>query len=376
MLTLMKQSILILVITSSVFAHAKNPNSYLAVKNRVKKIRQKDLKTLVRNFIKESRPSRLVGTPGHKNAQKFIIDYLKANAASETTSITELTFKPKVSVAEAMYMADFERQVAQKFKPSNPVYKKWSAFTNNMISFIKSKESHNGVNIVWTHKGTNPSAGTVYIGAHYDTMSNDPASKNLTPNERQPGADDNASGVAVGLLLAKMLNQISFEETIKIVFFDWEELGFLGSEAFVRENLSDISKGYLGYINLEMLGHDSKSTDKEKKKGNMKLYIRKPNENGHKEDRLLAESLASKGESMTPGIDFSITANSFNSSDHLYFWKNNLHAVTFTQNWEADFNPNYHTNSDIPETLNMDTLYNSYRYIANALIAKLLKLKR
>lgn len=376
MLILMKLSILIISITFSFSSYSKNPKSFLSIQNRVKKIRQKEMEKLVRDYIKESRPSRLAGTEGHKKSIEFIMSYLEKEASNDKTAITKQTFKPNVALAEEMYMADFDKQVAQKFKSSNPIYKQWSAFTNNMISFIKSRAIYAGKNIIWTKQGSDPSAGTIYLGAHYDTMANDPKTKNLTPNERQPGADDNASGTVVALLLAKYLSNIDFKETIKIVFFDWEELGFLGSEAFVRENLNELKKNYLGYINLEMLGYDSKITDKEKKKGNMKMYIRKSNEPGAMEDRKLAEELASRGEKMAPGINFIITPNSFNASDHLYFWKNGLHAVTFSQNWETDFNPNYHTNSDIPEALNMDTLYNSYRYIACALTAKLLEIKR
>lgn len=376
MLVLMKQSILIISIIFSFSSYSKNPKSYFSIQNRVKKINQKELEALIRKFIKESRPSRLVGTEGHKKALKFITTYLTKEASNESTFFSKHIFRPKVAKAEEMYTADFNKQVAFKYKSSHPIYKQWSSFTNNMIAFIKARAVHSGQNIIWTKRGEDLSAGTIYIGAHYDTMANDPNTKNLTPNERQPGADDNASGTVVALLLAKYLKDLKFKQTIKIVFFDWEELGFLGSEAFVREKLDEIKENFLGYINLEMIGYDSKITDKEKRKGNMRIYIRKNKIPGADRDRLLADELSLSGNKMTPGIKFEIVANSFNASDHLYFWKNGLHAITFSQNWESDFNPNYHTSSDIPETLNMHTLYNSYRYIASSLTAKLLEIKR
>lgn len=373
--TLMRQSILIIVITFNLnllYAETKIPTRRITLKNQIKKINLKELKEVLRDFIKSSRPSRMVGTEGNKNAALYIQQYLKKESKG---SLVEQVFTPQLDTAVAMYENDFSKEVAAKFKPSHPIYKKWRKFTDQMVGHLSSLKGLKGKNLIWTKEGSDPSAGTIIIGAHYDTMANDQNTKKLTPDVRQPGADDNASGVVVALLLAKFFSQLDFPATIKIVFFDWEELGFLGSEHFARESMRSI-KGFQGYLNLEMLGYDSKLSDKDKKLGNMKLYVRRPSEPGADKDMVLAKELTSIGEEMVPGISFSIDANSFNASDHLYFWKNNYTALTFTQNWEGDFNPNYHTSADIPETLNTKTLYKVYRYLASSVAAKLLNLKR
>lgn len=380
MQTHMKVSILTIVtifnlITYELHAGLKTPNSIFSLKSSVKKISQNEMEKTLREFLKESRPSRLVGTDGHKGAQKFIHTYLKGNANSIAVEISEHEFDPKVQIAVDMYNNDFQENVGQKLKPTNPVYKKWKKFTDNINNYILSKKNTKGKNIIWSKKGSRPESGTIYIGAHYDTLANDPETKLINEKARQPGADDNGSGVTLALLLAKYLNMVQFEQNIKIIFFDWEELGFLGSEAYVREYLSEIKKGYLGYINLEMIGYDSKLSDSEKDNGNMKLYIRRSNESGHDGDKKLAEKLVSIGEQVSIAVDFKIESNSFNASDHLYFWKNNLSAVTFSENWETDFNPNYHTDADIPEALNMKTLYNSYRYLAGGITGMLLNIQ-
>ena len=62
---------------------------------------------------------------------------------------------------------------------------------------------------------------TAYLGAHYDSV---PSS---------PGANDNASGVALILELARVLRGAPGAESLCVVAFGAEEVGLVGSEAFV-----------------------------------------------------------------------------------------------------------------------------------------------
>ena len=115
-----------------------------------------------------------------------------------------------------------------------------------------------------------------------------------------------------------------------------------------------------------MLGNDTVSSDKLKKSQNMKIYIRSVGDKkGYEKDKNLLDSMLGKISGNSIGIDFTTVANSFNSSDHISFWKKEIPALTFTQDWENDFNQSrYHTSNDLPETVNMKTLYKSYQYIA------------
>jgi hypothetical protein len=86
-------------------------------------------------------------------------------------------------------------------------------------------------NVVATKPGlANPSR--VYVlGAHYDSISNDPL--------RQPGADDNASGVAGVLEAARVLSQYDFDATLTFIAFDREEQGLRGSTAYASAHRTD-----------------------------------------------------------------------------------------------------------------------------------------
>lgn len=82
----------------------------------------------------------------------------------------------------------------------------------------------------------------VLIGAHYDSV---PGS---------PGADDNASGVAVLLELARLLGEEPPQRTVWLVAFDLEEWGMRGSRALARELTQDGPRPYW-MASLEMVGY-------------------------------------------------------------------------------------------------------------------------
>jgi Zn-dependent M28 family amino/carboxypeptidase len=80
-----------------------------------------------------------------------------------------------------------------------------------------------GTNVVGRKPGTSATERTVVIGAHYDHIPD------------CPGADDNATGVAATLEIARLIAQVDLEHSVAIAFWDEEELGLIGSQAFVTD---------------------------------------------------------------------------------------------------------------------------------------------
>jgi hypothetical protein len=78
------------------------------------------------------------------------------------------------------------------------------------------------------------------IGAHYDSVNN-------------PGADDNASGVAGLIEAARVLSAHSFGDTIMYVAFDREEQGLVGSHAFANERAA---WDFAGMVGLDMIAYN------------------------------------------------------------------------------------------------------------------------
>ena len=98
-----------------------------------------------------------------------------------------------------------------------------------------------GFNVFAERQGSNKDAGAILLAAHYDTVA------------QSPGADDNASGVAAILEIARLLGSQTTPLTLQLAFFDKEEAGLWGSKAFVakKSNLDNLG----GVIVMDMIGY-------------------------------------------------------------------------------------------------------------------------
>jgi hypothetical protein len=106
-------------------------------------------------------------------------------------------------------------------------------------------------NVVGVLRGTNPEwAGqSVVIGAHYDHLGVG------ADGTLHPGADDNASGVAVLLELARQMAS-AFPPRRSVVFaaFTGEESGLLGSKSYVASPSAWPASKAIGMVNLDTVG--------------------------------------------------------------------------------------------------------------------------
>jgi hypothetical protein len=71
-----------------------------------------------------------------------------------------------------------------------------------------------------------------------------------------PGADDDASGVVSALAIAEALAGCTLEHGVRVIAFDEEEAGLIGSRAYAESDPSDLELA-LGMLQLEMTGYDS-----------------------------------------------------------------------------------------------------------------------
>jgi len=69
-----------------------------------------------------------------------------------------------------------------------------------------------------------------------------------------PGANDNGSGIAVLLELARFFSMIKPKRTLRLIFSAAEEGGGLGMRQYVDKNLNQLKERVKGVINLDMVG--------------------------------------------------------------------------------------------------------------------------
>jgi aminopeptidase YwaD len=205
-------------------------------------------------------------------------------------------------------------------------------------------------NILGVKRGETSPDRVVILGAHYDTV---PGS---------PGADDNASGIAVLLEVARNIQKISLGSTLKLIAFGLEEYGYVGSLRYAegaRRGREEIR----GMISLEMVGFTGPRQDYPSYLdpkyypvvGDFIGIV------GNENSKTLLEVVHRTFKARIPQLlceFFLVPGNGVGmeevrSSDHSPFWDRGFPALLIT---DTAFlrNPNYHLPSDTMETLDFE----------------------
>lgn len=148
--------------------------------------------------------SRKIGTVGAEKAEEYIFDKLKSYGYETEKQNFEFTDK--------------------------------EALEGEQISNI-------GTNIIAVKKATVDNPDIIVVSAHYDTVSG------------IVGANDDGSGVALLLEMAKAVSDIKSDTEIRFIAFSGEEEGLLGSSYYVNNLSSEEKQHIMGDIQLDMLGH-------------------------------------------------------------------------------------------------------------------------
>ena len=181
----------------------------------------------------------------------------------------------------------------------------------NKLSVIPGQVAYEGGhnNIIATLPGTDPSAGIVMVGAHYDSRS-----VNLTDvNLRAPGAADNAAGVAVVCELARVMGQHQFNHTVEFALRNAEEEGRVGSREWTGIAAADHVQVSL-YLNCDGACYDPDN--------HFILDLIYNNQSAWAAQMMVNDNALF-------GINFTLTYNNCHNcnSDHVSFWSNHYSAM-------------------------------------------------
>jgi len=190
-------------------------------------------------------------------------------------------------------------------------------------------ETSEARNIVAFLSGSDPAAGTLLIGAHYDSTGSD-QNDGAAP---APGANDNGSGVAALLELARVLSTRPHRSAIMFVAFSAEEVGRLGSISFVRDYLQPGDIDVRLMINMDSIG-SPRDARGNVDSGSLRVYSAGPADSPSREAARTVELVAFKH---APDMAFTLQdaadrANRF--SDHLSFSEAGIPAMRLIQSLE------------------------------------------
>jgi len=351
-------------------ANQQVPSTYSQVQRLIAKIPRKEVVATLQAFLLNSHPGRRVGSKGHQKAQEYLLQTIKSIDSEAKGILTVDSFTPDLDYAKKVYQADFDDQIKGKLRPQDANYQHWLKFTQSTLLYLDSIKMIQGKNIIWEKKGKIDPGSVLIFGAHYDSLVHDPKTRMVRPDLKSLGADDNGTGVAMGLNLIKIFSEMDLPKTVQVVFFDFGQTLSLGSKAYIAKYKDELKKAKsLAYIDMLMLGHDSKDKDSEKRFGNFKAYLGDGSGTRQTNEGKFAKRFLQAGEKTSQGLSFEIMPNAFNSSNHIYFWQQDIPAMVLSQNWETDLNPRYHTPDDFAETLNTQTYYKAFQFIAGAAVS-------
>ncbi len=194
-------------------------------------------------------------------------------------------------------------------------------------------------NVIAVQEGTSCSERVFIVGAHYDSVAD------------TPGADDDASGIAAMLEIARVLADTPLPATVWFTGFTMEENGLVGS-VNMAEDAAEAGLQIVGMASLEMLGYTTEEFDFIVVLGNT-ASVRLTDAYRRAQEAYVPElpsailSLLGNGEAQPDS----------RRSDHAPFWDRGYQAMLVTDT--ANFrNPNYHEPSDTISTLDFEFMTN------------------
>jgi Zn-dependent M28 family amino/carboxypeptidase len=230
------------------------------------------------------------------------------------------------------------------------------AYISEQLSALGDVQEHpfqegleEGTNLILKLQGQDGRPDPLLVGAHYDGPL------------QSIGADDNASGVAVLLELARRWSDAPPRRPVWIVAFDQEEWGMLGSRALARELKAERRRLRL-MVSLEMLGYTSSSQDyplaaMRHVYGGVGDFIAVVGNTGTATTlpglaRRMGQHVKTK---VLPVPNAGRALPDVRLSDHSPFWDQGYDAVMVT---DTSFmrNPHYHQMSDTIDTLDLPFL--------------------
>jgi hypothetical protein len=217
--------------------------------------------------------------------------------------------------------------------------------------------------------GTTADTVWILLGGHYDSVAG------------SPGADDNGTATSAVMEAARLLSQYRFRKTIRIIAFDLEEEGLVGSGRYVTQMLPQ-DETLEGFLDWEMIGYyrddpNSQSVpfgfsvlfpqayqalESDSFKGNFLTNV------GNDVSQELLEAFEDAAATYVPELRVisvqvpgqGTSVPDLLRSDHAPFWISGEKALMLTDG--ANFrNPNYHQGTDVIDSVDFNFMEQVFR---------------
>jgi hypothetical protein len=209
------------------------------------------------------------------------------------------------------------------------------------FTIVDSKYSNDSTftaeNLAVRFSGTGAVDGLVLVTGHYDAIaSREDGWSDNWETWPAPGADDNGTGVAAVLEVARVLAASPRPFDVLFVFFSAEELGLLGSRDFVDRFRDFYDEDILAVLNIDMIGYRA---------------LDEPGVSVVSDYRSgwLADLVEALDGEIDTGLEVDIRNPGPANSDHTPFWWAHIPAISYIQPLVGSghiTNPAYHSLGD------------------------------
>ena len=203
-------------------------------------------------------------------------------------------------------------------------------------------------NVIGIVEGYDPKFKNEYVvvGAHFDHLGTSVLKKDGKDQlQIYYGADDNASGVATLLEVAKQVSaqHFLFRRSVIFALFGAEELGMVGSWYFLNRSFQEVDD-IVAMINLDMVGRSGRDN-------RMQVFTADANV----ELMEIINALSGRALSIAPEY----TPTDYFPSDHRLFYEKGIPVALFTSGVHRD----YHTVRDTPDKLDYNQMERLSEYV-------------
>ncbi len=223
-----------------------------------------------------------------------------------------------------------ERQTARAFLQDQLTQIGWTPMLHSY---------NTGANVYATIPATNGETKQIIVGAHYDSV------------QSSPGANDNATGSAAVLAVARYLKDMTCRRyAVTVVFFDQEETGLFGSRAFAN-TLSPAN--VIAVHTVDQIGWDNDN--------DRRFELELPTQTLEAEYRAAAAIV---------GVPVAVTSTQ--GTDHQAFRDDGFAAIGLTEEYVAnDTSPYRHTAQDTAATVKQSYLELGTKLVAQVIMSEL-----
>lgn len=240
-----------------------------AIKQMVDEVSSKNIETIIRKLV------------------SFKSRHTLADTTSKITGIGAA--RNWIKAEYERYAADSHGRMAVKFDTST------QPKGERVNAPVKLK------NVLAILKGTDPKDTRVYIvSGHYDSRISDI----MDPNGDEPGANDDASGTAVSMELARVMSKRSFPATIIFMAVAGEEQGLLGS-AHVAKRAKAESWNIDAMLNNDIVGNSHGMETDLKDNRSVRIFSEGVPTTDSRNDKQIASLIALGGENDSPSRELS-----------------------------------------------------------------------